>query len=129
MKLFAPVRVRDADNSDRDDDRGGNCRLPPLSSSQRNAQSPEASCVNCSFLFSYPAYLDEITGKLNSEDPSTRPLRRALGFMDILKKVRLSLHHSITRQSLILPRVSLQDLIPILLNSKDQPDIFRATLK
>ncbi|XP_057372867.1 protein timeless-like [Daphnia carinata] len=52
-------------------------------------------------------HLEEIIAKLNSEDQTTRPLRRALGFMDILNK----------------------DLIPILINSKDQPSVFRSTIK
>lgn len=34
------------------------------------------------------AYLEELCTKLNCEDPNTRPLRRALGFMDILNKVK-----------------------------------------
>lgn len=32
-------------------------------------------------------YLDEIGVKLNGEDPVERPLRRAIGFMDLLNKV------------------------------------------
>lgn len=52
----------------------------PLSSIQSNLN-------DFSFrLFLNSDYLDEISTKLNSEDPSTRPLRRALGFMDILNK-------------------------------------------
>lgn len=52
-------------------------------------------------------HLEEIIAKLNSEDQTTRPLRCALGFMDILNK----------------------DLIPILINSKDQPSVFCSTIK
>ena len=33
-------------------------------------------------------YLDEIGVKLNGEDPVERPLRRAIGFMDLLNKVK-----------------------------------------
>ncbi|XP_046458348.1 protein timeless-like [Daphnia pulex] len=52
-------------------------------------------------------HLEEINVMLKSEDPNTCPLRRAIGFMDILNK----------------------DLIPILTSSKDQPDIFYSTIK
>ncbi|EFX87102.1 hypothetical protein DAPPUDRAFT_307154 [Daphnia pulex] len=52
-------------------------------------------------------HLEEINVMLKREDPNTRPLRRAIGFMDILNK----------------------DLIPILTSSKDQPDIFYSTIK
>ncbi|XP_046461857.1 protein timeless-like isoform X1 [Daphnia pulex] len=52
-------------------------------------------------------HLEEIVEKLNCEDQTTRPLRCALGFMDILNK----------------------DLIPILINSKDQPSVFCSTIK
>ena len=89
MKLFSPAKVADENYSAGDDDRGGNREFPSLSSSPRNVQSAEGGSVNCSPLLLYPAYLDEIANKLNGEDPSTRPLRRALGFMDILNKVQL----------------------------------------
>ncbi len=75
-----------------------------------------------------PVYLEELCTKLNCEDSHTRPLRRALGFMDILNKViqnsklclTVCFYHSL---------FGLQDLIPILINSKDQPSVFRSTIK
>ena len=51
--------------------------------------------------------LGEIEQKLSSEDSSTRSMRRAFGFMDVLNK----------------------DFIPILLWSKEKPAIFRAVVK
>ena len=39
-------------------------------------------------------YLDEIGVKLNGEDPVERPLRRAIGFMDLLNKVKCILKNS-----------------------------------
>ncbi|XP_057380232.2 LOW QUALITY PROTEIN: protein timeless-like [Daphnia carinata] len=51
--------------------------------------------------------LNEICNKLRSEDPNTRPFRRAIGFLDVLNK----------------------DLIPILVGNKDQPEIFYSTIK
>ncbi|KZS11311.1 putative Protein timeless [Daphnia magna] len=51
--------------------------------------------------------LNEIYNKLHSEDPNTRPFRRAIGFLDVLNK----------------------DLIPILVGNKDQPEIFYSTIK
>ena len=59
------------------------------------------------FFFDHAECLGEIEKKLTSEDSSTRSLRRAFGFMDILNK----------------------DFIPILLCSKEEPTIFRATVK
>ncbi|XP_045025531.1 protein timeless isoform X4 [Daphnia magna] len=52
------------------------------------------------------ACLSEINAKINCEDPNTRPLRRALIFMDILNK----------------------DLIPILIHV-NQPSIIRSTVE
>lgn len=37
----------------------------------------------------FTVYLDEIESNLSCEDSNTRSLRRALGFIDIIKKVRL----------------------------------------
>ncbi|XP_046458340.1 protein timeless-like [Daphnia pulex] len=52
-------------------------------------------------------HLEEINFKLKNEDPITRPLGCALTFLDILNK----------------------DLIPILINSQDQPSILNSTIK
>lgn len=38
-------------------------------------------------IFFTVAHLEEINVMLKREDPNTRPLRRAIGFMDILNKV------------------------------------------
>ncbi|KAK2719604.1 protein timeless-like isoform X2 [Artemia franciscana] len=52
-------------------------------------------------------YLNEISTKLLNEDKGTRPFRRSLAFMDIIRK----------------------DLMPILTYVRDQPSICRATIK
>lgn len=94
--VFPPVRPRDltgvrtGDDGDRDAGNGaamatGTC--PPPSPSSPAGVHSNGDVHHSSFVFVHPVYLDEITKKLNSEDPSTRPLRRALGFMDILNKV------------------------------------------
>ncbi|XP_046459981.1 protein timeless-like [Daphnia pulex] len=72
--------------------------LIPLGSFHNNKYCMDPECLN---------NLKEINAKLSCEEPNTRPLRRAIGFFNVLNK----------------------DLIPILLSSKDQPTIFRTTIK
>lgn len=53
----------------------------------RPINHPKDNIVYTSVFLVPSAYLDELYIKLNCEDSHTRPLRRALGFMDILNKV------------------------------------------
>lgn len=76
----------------------------------RNATTPSVSnssidlakdkTTNSSVFCVPPAYLEELHSKLNSEDRSNRPLRRALGFMDILNKVSQKKRGELLRQQL-----------------------------
>ncbi|KAI9557987.1 putative TIMELESS/TIM-1 protein [Daphnia sinensis] len=72
--------------------------LNPLGSFHENIYHINDECLT---------NLNEICGKLRSEDPNTRPFRRAIGFLDVLNK----------------------DLIPILVGNKDQRKIFYSTIK
>lgn len=64
--------------------------LPKLTNSTTN------NITYSSDLYVPPAYLEELCKRLNSEDRSNRPLRRALGFMDILNKVYFFFRNKLT---------------------------------
>lgn len=59
------------------------------------------------FPFDVAGHLNDLLAKLEDEDPVSRPLRRSLFIMDVLQK----------------------DLVPILIDSKDQPAIFQSTVR
>ena len=106
----------------------GDQRRLPSKNNTRTNPSPENISYTSVFLVP-PVYLEELCNKLNCEDSSTRPLRRALGFMDILNKVTQSQNMFTFMSYSLISLIGFQDLIPILINSKDQPSVFRSTIK